>query len=141
MIHNRLQIEITYYPDSLLFISAAELILLMTTKLYEDDRTLLLLLQMSGDVHPNPGLATKYPCPVCARNVTSRRVSYQCNRYSRWCMQKCSGLLNAAQYLRSSDWACDPVRHQHLHHLLPILHLQIKKVMTARSTAQCKWNW
>ena len=29
-----------------------------------------------------------------------------------------------------------PVRHhhQHLHHLLPILHPQIKKVMTARST-------
>ena len=24
---------------------------------------------LSGDVHPNPGPTTKYPCPVCARNV------------------------------------------------------------------------
>ena len=31
---------------------------------------------LSGDVHPNPGPTTKYPCPVCARNVTSRGVSY-----------------------------------------------------------------
>ena len=40
---------------------------------------------MSGDVHLNPGPATKYPCPA-----------------------KCSGLLNTAQYRRSSDCACDP---------------------------------
>ena len=67
-----------------------------------------MLLQMSGDVHPNPGPATKYPCPVCARNVTSRGVSYQCNICSGWVHAKCSGLLNAAQYRRSSDWACGP---------------------------------
>ena len=35
---------------------------------------------LSGDVHPNPGLTTKYTCPVCARNVTGRGVSYLCNR-------------------------------------------------------------
>ena len=29
-------------------------------------------LLLAGDVHTNPGPATKYPCPVCARNVTSR---------------------------------------------------------------------
>ena len=39
---------------------------------------------LSGDVHPNPGPTTKYPCPVCARNVTSRGVSYLCNRCSGW---------------------------------------------------------
>ena len=72
------------------------------------DRTLFMLLQMSGDVHPNPGPATKYPCPVCACNITSRGVSYQCNRCSGWVHTKCSGLLNASQYRRSSDWACGP---------------------------------
>ena len=59
-------------------------------------------------MHPNPGPATKYPYPVCARNVTSRGVSYQCNRSSGWVHAKCSGLLNAAQNRRSSDWACGP---------------------------------
>ena len=52
--------------------------------------------------------ATKYPCPVCARNVTSRGVSYQCNLCSGWVHTKCSRLLNSAQYRRSSDWACVP---------------------------------
>ena len=82
----------------------------MTTKSLRrrPDRTLVMLLQMSGDVHPNPGPATKYPCPVCARNDTSRGVGYQCNRYSGWVHAKCSGLLNAAQYRRSCDWACGP---------------------------------
>ena len=82
----------------------------MTTKSLQrrPDRTLFMLIQMSGDVHPNPGPATEYPCPVCARNFTSRGVSYQCNRCSGWVHAKCSGLLNAAQYRRSSDWACGP---------------------------------
>ena len=82
----------------------------MTTKSLRrrPDRTLFMLLQMSGDVHPNPGSPTMYPCPVCARNVTSRGVSYQCNRCSGWVHAKCSGLINAAQYRRSSDSACGP---------------------------------
>ena len=96
--HNRLQFEITYYPDSLLFISAGFLPRISsaaaTTKPLRrrPDRTLLLLLQMSGYVHPNPCPATNYPCPICARNVTSRGVSYQCNRCSGWVHAKCSGL-------------------------------------------------
>ena len=113
------QTENNYYPDSAVHLSGfsasgqfapAELILLMTTKSLRrrPDRTLVILLQMSGDVHPNPGPATKYPCPVCASNVTSRGVSYQCHRCSGWVHAKCSGLLNAAQYRRSSDWACGP---------------------------------
>ena len=81
----------------------------MTTKnpRIRPDRTLLQLLPMSGDVHPNPGPATKYPCPLCACNVTSRGVSYQCNKCSGWVNAKCSGLLKAAQYRRSSYWACN----------------------------------
>ena len=61
---------------------------------------------LSGDVHPNPGPTTKYPCPVCARNVTSRGVSYLCNRCSGWVHSKCSGLQNAAEYRRIKDWVC-----------------------------------
>ena len=62
---------------------------------------------MAGDVHPNPGPATKYPCPVSTRNVTSRGVSYKCTRCSGWVHVKCYGILNAAQYRRKSDWTCD----------------------------------
>ena len=61
---------------------------------------------LSGDVHLNPGPTTKYPCPVCARNVTSRGVSYLCNRCSGWVHSKCSGLQNAAEYRRTKDWVC-----------------------------------
>ena len=32
---------------------------------------------LSGDVHPNLGPTTKYPCPVCDRNVTGRGVSFR----------------------------------------------------------------
>ena len=63
---------------------------------------------MAGDIHQNPGPTTKYPCPVCARDVTSRGVSYWCTRCTGWVHAKCSGLLNAAQYRRNKDWTCDP---------------------------------
>ena len=70
----------------------------------QPDQTHLKLLQMSGNVHPNPGPATKYPCPVCTRNVTSRGVSYKCTKCYGWVHAKCTGILNAAQYRRKSDW-------------------------------------
>ena len=75
-------------------LEAAALIRNMITKPQrrQPDQIQLKLLQMSGDVHPNPGPATKYPCPVCTRNVTSRGVSYKCNRYSGWLHTKCSRL-------------------------------------------------
>ena len=63
---------------------------------------------MARDIHPNPGHTAKYPCSVCARDVTTRGVSYRCNRCSGWVHPKCSGLLNAAQYRRNKDWTCDP---------------------------------
>ena len=62
---------------------------------------------LSGNVHPNPGPTTKYPCPVCARNVMGRGVSYLCNPYSGWVHSKCSGLQNAAVHYRQiKDWVC-----------------------------------
>ena len=63
-------------------------------------------LLLSGDVHQNPGPAIKYPCSVCTRNVTSRGVSYMCNRCSGWVHSKCSGLQNAAEYRRYKNCAC-----------------------------------
>ena len=60
----------------------------------------------SGDVHPNPDPTTKYPCPVCVRNVTGRGVSYLCNRCSGWVHSKCSGLQNSAEYRRIKNWVC-----------------------------------
>ena len=41
-------------------------------------------------------IRTLYPCPVCARNATSREVTYLCNRCSGCVDSKCSGLQNAA---------------------------------------------
>ena len=61
---------------------------------------------LSGDVHWIPGPTTKYPCPVCARNVTDRGVNYLCNRCSGWVHSKYSGLQNVAEYRRIKDWVC-----------------------------------
>ena len=67
---------------------------------------LRLSLLLAGDVHPNPGPATQYPCAVCTSNVTSRGVSFKCNQCSGWVHSKCSSLKNAAQYRKTKDWAC-----------------------------------
>ena len=45
-------------------------------------RLLILLLLMSGNVHPNP--CPVFPCSVCAGNVTWRGRSVQCCTYSNW---------------------------------------------------------
>ena len=63
-------------------------------------------LLLSGDVHQNPGPATKYPCSMCTSNVTHRGVSYMCNRCPGWVHSKCSGLQNAADYSQIKNWAC-----------------------------------
>ena len=65
-----------------------------------------LRLLISGDVHQNPGPATKYPCSVCTSNVTSRGVCYMCNRCPGWVHSTCYGLQNAAEYRRIKNWAC-----------------------------------
>ena len=46
-----------------------------------DYDSLLLLLVLAGDVHPNPG-SPRYPGSVCFKNVTSQGTSYLCTRYS-----------------------------------------------------------
>ena len=81
-------------------------------RLTDSSRSWLRIL-LSGDVHPNPGLTTKYPCPVCERNVTGRGVSYLCNRCSGWVHSKCSGLQNAAEYRRIKNWVCSSCSSPH----------------------------
>ena len=51
---------------------------------------ILLLLLMSGNVHPNPGPI--FPCSVCAGNVTWRGKSVQCCTCSKWVHLRCSQL-------------------------------------------------
>ena len=85
-----------------------------------------------GDVQPNPGPITKYPCPVCARNVTSHGVSYLCNRCSGWIHSKCSGLQNAAEYRRIKDWP------------FQLLHFPIHSTETTPATnsnTSCRWEF
>ena len=51
---------------------------------------ILLLLLMSGNVHPNPGPIS--PCSVCAGNVTWQGKSVQCCACSKWVHLRCSQL-------------------------------------------------
>ena len=70
----------------------------------------LLLLLMSGNVHPNPGPI--FPCSVCAGNVTWRGKSVQCCACSKWVHLRCSQLsLFRLRALGSShSWSCPPCR-------------------------------
>ena len=72
---------------------------------------ILLLLLMSGNVHPNPGPI--FPCSVCAGNVTWRDKSVQCCTYSKWVHLRCSQLsLSNFRALGSShSWSCLPCRN------------------------------
>ena len=69
---------------------------------------ILLLLLMSGNVHPNPGPI--FSCSVCAGNVTWRGKSVQCCTYSKWVHLRCSQLsLSKFRALGSSDsWSSFP---------------------------------
>ena len=71
---------------------------------------ILLLLLMSGNVHPNPGPI--FPCSVCAGNVTWRGKSVQCCACSKWVHLRCSQLsLSQFRALGSShSWSCPPCR-------------------------------
>ena len=62
---------------------------------------LLLLLALTGDVHPNPN-----PWSVCFKNVTSQGTSYLCTRCSHWVHSRCSGLRNAADYRKANGCIC-----------------------------------
>ena len=69
---------------------------------------ILLLLVMSGNVHPNPGPI--FSCSVCAGNVTWRGKSVQCCACSKWVHLRCSQLsLSKFRALGSShSWSCPP---------------------------------
>ena len=71
----------------------------------------LLLLLMSGNVHPNPGPI--FPCSVCAGNVTWRGKSVQCCACSKWVHLRCSQLfLSNFRALGSShSWSCPLCRN------------------------------
>ena len=82
---------------------------------HSDSSRLWLRILLSGDVHPNPGPTTKYPYPVCASNVTGRRVSYLCNQCFGWVHSKCAGLQNAVEYRRIKDWVCSSCSSPPIH--------------------------
>ena len=67
---------------------------------------ILLLLLMSGNVHPNPGPI--FPCSVCAGNVAWWGKSVQCCTCSKWIHLRCSQLfLFKFRALDSSHyWSC-----------------------------------
>ena len=67
---------------------------------------ILLLLLMSGNVHPKPGPI--FPCSVCAGNVTWRGKSVQCCTCCKWVHLRCSQLfLSKFRALDSShSWSC-----------------------------------
>ena len=71
---------------------------------------LILLLLMSGNVHPNPGPI--FPCSVCAGNVIWRGKSVLCCTCSKWVHLRCSQLsLSKFRALGSShSWSCLPCR-------------------------------
>ena len=72
---------------------------------------ILLLLLMSGNVHPKPGPI--FPCFVCAGNVTWRGKSVQSCTCSKWVHLRCSQLsLSNFRTLGSShSWSCPHCRN------------------------------
>ena len=72
---------------------------------------ILLLLLMSGNVHPNPGPI--FPCSVCAGNVAWWGKSVHCCTCSKWVHLRCSQLsLFQFRALGSShSWSCLPCRN------------------------------
>ena len=72
---------------------------------------LILLLLMSGNVHPNP--SPIFPCSVFAGNVTWRGKSVLCCTCSKWVHLRCSQLsLSNFRALGSShSWSCLPCRN------------------------------
>ena len=92
--HNRLQIEITYYPDSLLFVLAGFLPRVSSQRLnwsyswpqnrYEDDRTepYSCSSRCRGTYIRIQTLLQSTPVPLVLATSPSRGVSYQCNRCS-----------------------------------------------------------
>ena len=69
---------------------------------------ILLLLLMSGSVHPNP--VPVFPCSVCTGNVTWRNRLVQYFTYFKWFQLRCSLLsFSRVKTLGGSQfWSCPP---------------------------------
>ena len=74
-------LSLSFHPKPFLYLSHSPLILI------------LMLLLISGDIHPNPSPID--PCSVCSRRVTWGNRSVQCTNYSLWVHLSCSGLSPA----------------------------------------------
>ena len=83
----------SFHPKPLLYLSHLSLIL-------------ILMLLISGDIHPNPGPID--PCSVCSRRVTWKNRSVKCTNCSLWVHFSCSG-LSPADFRKISPrhfWTC-----------------------------------
>ena len=79
-----------FHPKSLLYLS----------------HSLLMLLLISSDIHPNPGPID--PCSICSHRVTWGNRSVQCTNCSLWVHLSCSG-LSPADFRKISlghSWTC-----------------------------------
>ena len=96
---------------------------MMAQKSSESSRPRQFLL-LSNDVHLHPGPTTKYPSSVCIRNVTSRGMSYMCNRCSSWVHSKCLVFKtqSSTDKLRTSMQfpTHSTQHHNRFHHLLQL---------------------
>ena len=70
----------SFHPKPLLYLSHLSLVL-------------ILMLLISGDIHPNHGPIDS--CSVCSRRVTWKNRSVQCTNCSLWVHLSCSGLSPA----------------------------------------------
>ena len=83
-----------FHPKPLLYLSHSLLILI------------LMLLLISGDIHPNPGPID--PCSVCSRRVTWGNRSIQCTNCFLWVHLSCSG-FSPSDFCKISPehfWTC-----------------------------------
>ena len=83
----------SFHPKPLLYLSHLSLIL-------------ILMLLISGDIHPNPGPIDS--CSVCFHRVTWKNRSVQCTNCSLWVHLSCSG-LSPADFDKISpghSWTC-----------------------------------
>jgi hypothetical protein len=71
--------------------------------------SLLPLLLMAGDIHPNPGPRTKDPCSVCSRAVKASHHAVCCDNCNKWVHTNCCGMSEGTyRDLQNSSlmWIC-----------------------------------
>ena len=64
----------------------------------------------SGDIHPNPGPRTKYPCGVCSRACKWNQNCIVCDNCETWLHKQCIGMSSTVfnQLANSScTWICN----------------------------------